>query len=523
MKNAKQTLVLFQSSTIKNKICAEITECESITYWSAESMIQLQDLIDQNQVPLIFAQAPQLPLVLTVTKLRALVGLGSLIVVTDTGSSTQVSETLSAGADVVVAGETLTHTELLAWSSALLRRTEAFLHNQASGRDSAEGALLVGPAGGRTAREPLPPWRLVDGGWRLLTPSGESCNLTSSERFFLESFVGQVDKRVSREELLQQSPSLNQDSRAIDSLISRLRRKVQAKKQYLPIKAIHGWGYSFTELLLGDELEAVDAEAAHKIEPAFIAELSTRAQFEQQLEQERFEFMFQPLSDTSNHRVVGAFVVLVWKDQQGQQTRVEHLVPHLASIHVLDSLIDWCIVKLNHELKAWEELYEAYIPLYVGIPAELLIQKYSQIDKYASPSIANKLTIIVQGLTHAVDLDSLHEVITKLKVKGIAIWARYENADLLSILQLDLGFDGVSFWRLTDNLIRGEGSQCLSRTLDFVQQKNWPTLVVDVDNIEQRRFTDFLAIRYVTGSMIAMELSRDGLLLSWASHQTKTH
>lgn len=519
MKYAKQTIVLFQSATDSARVCDDLKRHHILSYRLVESINDLPALLEQGQVPLLFVNAPQLPLSLTVVNLRTLVGLGGLVVAPTLHQAEQATELLLAGADSVVAGSTVTHTELLAWKSVLLRRAEGFLRFQELRSESKEE---FDQSVHNAVSELQVIWRLTDGGWRLISPSGVGINLTSSERFFLEHFAGQVDKRLSREELLAKNSTLTQNSRAIDSLISRLRRKMMQKNLHLPIKSVHGWGYSFTGLLLTEDSNVIQAlekaSQPHPTQTAYLIELTSRAHFEEQLKNDRFEFVYSPICDTVEDRIVGAFAVLVWKDSEGRQTRVEHLVPHLEALGLLEALGSWTIVKLNRELVAWDIDYDVTIPIYVGMPASMLLQKHAKLENYAQASIAKQLTVIIQNIDPAMDVNLLKAAIQKLKQNGMAVWARYEDKSVLPMLKTEMGFEGVSFWRLTDGVIRGHSSQSISHALGYAKQHHWPTLVVDVDKPEQRRLSQFLEIRYVAGNMISMELSRDGLLLAWASH-----
>lgn len=525
MRNAKQTIVLFQNSADSSRLCAELDEQNGVPYQQTKGSTHLQELLNQDQSPLLIVHVAQLPLALSVTNTRTVLGVGGLIVVTESSMRSH-TDLLLAGADVVLSS-TVSTTEILAWSSVLLRRAEGFLRAQEKGSLSSATDRVV--SAGHSEHPAQLEWRLLDGGWRLLSPTGVSINLTSSERFFLESFVGQPDKRVSREALLERNATLNESSRAIDSLISRLRRKAMLQKVHLPIKSVHGWGYTFTGLLRGEDSEAwaelglkpstQEHESVSKY--SFLYELGTQSQLEEQLQAERFDYVYYPVLDMNTEQMVGAFAVLVWRDKTGQAFRVEELVPHLQGRGLLEKLGSWAILKLHRELTAWDMDYAVKIPIYVGMPASVLLQKHQKLEVIAQPCIADQLTVIIQNLDEETNPETLKEAVAKLKKNGLTVWARYENENLLGFLQSQIDFDGVSFWRLTDRLIRGEDSQDFSQILGYVQKKQWPTLVVDVENLEQRRFAQFSGVRYVAGSNVAMELSRDGLLLSWASQQVE--
>lgn len=548
MKYAKQTIVLFQNSLKRELLCSELKQCEAVTYQEAESTEQVLRLLDQN-IQLISFSASQSALALIVANLRNTLGVGGLVVVIDSiDSEGKTTDLLLAGADVVLVDKGLTSTELLAWDAVLVRRAEWFLRAQRTGL--IEPSLMSEVAS--TEHEPVRSeevWYLMEGGWSLKDPKGRFFDLTSGERLFLESFVGQVDKRIEREELLEKNAILNKNSRAIDSLISRLRRKLKEKNSYLPIKAIHGWGYSFNGLLV-DESKDKDSRqgspsflspssqdrmtiqgliesssVGHVVglentaEPTYKKELINRALFEEHLRQGRFEYVYHPLLDTQTGRVEGAFATLEWKDNQGHRIRVEYMYDHLESLGLLDSLCSWAVLTLNQELITWDLDYAVQIPIYVGLPINLLLNKHLKIDTFALPWVADKFTVILQNFHEEVDMSTLSRAVAALQKSGVHVWARYEGKVSLPFLQSLPGLSGLSFWRLTDEVMSKEQNHYLSRVLELVQRQNWPTLVVDINEIEQRRFAQFLGARYLAGGLIAMALSRDGLLLSWACRQ----
>ncbi|AQS51746.1 hypothetical protein PAEH1_09540 [Paenalcaligenes hominis] len=77
MKYAKQTIVLFQSATDSARVCDDLKRHHILSYRLVESINDLPALLEQGQVPLLFVNAPQLPLSLTVVNLRTLIGLGA--------------------------------------------------------------------------------------------------------------------------------------------------------------------------------------------------------------------------------------------------------------------------------------------------------------------------------------------------------------------------------------------------------------------------------------------------------------
>ena len=194
-----------------------------------------------------------LPFLLTVASTRNHLATGGLIVVLENDLQLG-NQCLLAGADVVQNIEPDYFPRLLAWRMALIRRTEILLHCTQSIKPSCTDNSIA------TINNELKKqaasvqthtiWSLIEGGWRLVGPTGEGISLTSSEKHFLEQFVGEADKRVRREDLVPEQSSYAQKSRAIDSLVSRLRRKAAEQNIELPLRSVHGWGYSFIGLLV---------------------------------------------------------------------------------------------------------------------------------------------------------------------------------------------------------------------------------------------------------------------------------
>jgi DNA-binding response OmpR family regulator len=89
-------------------------------------------------------------------------------------------------------------------------------------------------------------WRLDAEGWYLMAPSGGIVALTKTERRLLEVLIEQANRVVSREALIAAlTDDIHDfDPHRLDSLIHRLRRKVQRELDVpLPLNAVHGEGY----------------------------------------------------------------------------------------------------------------------------------------------------------------------------------------------------------------------------------------------------------------------------------------
>lgn len=88
-------------------------------------------------------------------------------------------------------------------------------------------------------------WHLDTDGWCLVSPMGKTVALTRTERRVVDCLMAAPGQLVTREELIAAlTPNVHDfDPHRLDSLIHRLRRKVAACGQPLPLTALHGEGY----------------------------------------------------------------------------------------------------------------------------------------------------------------------------------------------------------------------------------------------------------------------------------------
>ncbi|TLU54099.1 MAG: response regulator transcription factor [Chlorobium sp.] len=89
------------------------------------------------------------------------------------------------------------------------------------------------------------PWKLERSGWILITPKGDSIKLTSKEFEFIASLDVRKKTIVARRDLLKilDYPSTEQASHALESMVSRLRKKIEEAGCEFPVKTSHGTGY----------------------------------------------------------------------------------------------------------------------------------------------------------------------------------------------------------------------------------------------------------------------------------------
>ncbi|MCG7506022.1 response regulator transcription factor [Mesorhizobium retamae] len=102
-------------------------------------------------------------------------------------------------------------------------------------------------------RTPSPPaapqWALAEGGWVLADGMGHRLRLTTSERRFLECLFNERGKTVGRRALVEAIGGDVYDFNYahLDTIVSRLRRRAQKADMILPLHAIRGLGFAFTD------------------------------------------------------------------------------------------------------------------------------------------------------------------------------------------------------------------------------------------------------------------------------------
>jgi two-component system response regulator PhoP len=96
---------------------------------------------------------------------------------------------------------------------------------------------------------PTPRWALVEGGWVLTDGMGHRLRLTTSERRLLDCLFSERGKTVDRRALVEAMGADVYDFNYahLDTIVSRLRRRAQKSDMLLPLHAIRGLGFAFTD------------------------------------------------------------------------------------------------------------------------------------------------------------------------------------------------------------------------------------------------------------------------------------
>jgi DNA-binding response OmpR family regulator len=105
-----------------------------------------------------------------------------------------------------------------------------------------ENSLVKSRAG-----EDMPPWSLSRTTWTLTPPGLASMHLTQSETTFISTLAESPGNPVSRPQMIAALGHNVEyyDSRRLDTLVSRLRIKINRGGSNLPVRCIHSVGYAF--------------------------------------------------------------------------------------------------------------------------------------------------------------------------------------------------------------------------------------------------------------------------------------
>lgn len=117
--------------------------------------------------------------------------------------------------------------------------------------DSAPTATDASDRTGRRSRQHPGSWQLVEQGWVMCSPDGQSVPLTTGERAFLTTLLNSPQHKATHAELIAAvNAAYNQvEGRTHQSrlgvMVSRMRSKFEKAGVPLPLRSIHNWGYMF--------------------------------------------------------------------------------------------------------------------------------------------------------------------------------------------------------------------------------------------------------------------------------------
>ncbi|MBX6964490.1 DNA-binding response regulator [Alcaligenes faecalis] len=167
---------------------------------------------------------------------------GVIVVRRDKMAGLERGHLLLAGADACFDQDALP-VEVVACVQALRRRGYAL-------QQSLRGSFAEPVKTGTTVRKPEQEpesllWDLMENGWTMITPRGHSVMLTRGERRIVQVLFSVSPQTVERDRLFPLEEGREATARSVDVLISRLKRKLTAMGEELPIRSVRGEGYAF--------------------------------------------------------------------------------------------------------------------------------------------------------------------------------------------------------------------------------------------------------------------------------------
>lgn len=187
----------------------------------------------ENEVPDLLVLDIMLPGTSGIDLLRTLRQTNNtpVIFVSARGSEEDRVVGLELGADDYL-GKPFSTRELIARIGAVLRR---------------HGNQPIGEPQGTRNELQFQGWTLSTARRELRSPGGALVDLTGAEFDLLSVFLGQPQRVIGRERLIELSRTRLADSsdRSVDVLVSRLRRKLTTDELAAPIKTVRGVGYMF--------------------------------------------------------------------------------------------------------------------------------------------------------------------------------------------------------------------------------------------------------------------------------------
>ena len=460
---------------------------------------------------------------LMVAKLRNdFEALGIVAMHEDLSASLRV-QLLLTGADACVPAD-VDVPELMAWCHAVRRR---LLHVPA-------GEPAGAAPDGQGQPEPEE-WVLRDKGWTLVSPQGVSLELTHSERQLMDAFVRHADARFSREDLMRDKGIAAGDSRAVDSLISRLRRKASQAGVALPIKSVHGWGYTFTGKLVAHlephEQEVMEFQPFREepvLEHAIPAELLRAVESLDVLDPrttQALSFCYQLRVAAGSGQYSGVDAQVFWTAPSGQRLGADRLLQHITDLDRRQALCEWMMQTLMSDVRRWWQEYSLRAS-HIGIklPAEMLEHCYKRLPSLLRQFELDPASIELDVFSDNMlgDFPRLVPSLEYLRVSGVQVWlssADIENHHLSRLREWPIR--GI---KLEPQVIKRACAEptfkaLLETACHLINELGLEVVVKGVDTLEQRDLALSLELSHYQGQLTSELMSEDGFLLTLASSE----
>ncbi|MGO3871863.1 MAG: EAL domain-containing protein [Alcaligenes sp.] len=510
-----------------------LEEGEGLHYWQEQLRVfgtktsvvrSLEKVADarQTQADLLLFPVEVGYVPLMVAKLRNDFGSLGIVAVQSGLSASARVQLLLTGADACLALDVQVP-ELMAWCHAVRRR------NVYAAVGTVQAVEEVQDHGGQQE------WVLRDKGWTLLAPNGVGLELTHSERQLMDAFIRHADARFSREDLMRDKGLAASDSRAVDSLISRLRRKASQAGVALPIKSVHGWGYTFTGKLLAQQ-ESLDSEVMEFYTPRdelesaqptpleLLHALETLDVLDPQAS-EALSFSYQLRVATSTGQYSGVDAQVFWTSPTGLRLSSELVLRHMPDAIHRQALCEWMLRTLLADVRRWWQEYSLRAS-HIGLklPLDMLLPIYKRM-----PSLLRQFELqpccLELDLFSDEDLEETPELIQALQYlqdHEIQVWltsTEIENNKL----------NRLRGWPISGVKLEAEVIQRACREPTFkalletachlLSEQGFELVIKGVDNLEQRDLALNLELGHYQGRLTSELMSEDGFLLTLASSE----
>lgn len=510
-----------------------LEEGEGLHYWLEQlrvfgtktSVVRSLDKVDearQTQAELLLFPVETGYVPLMVAKLRNDFGSLGIVAVQSGLSASARVQLLLTGADACLSLD-IQVPELMAWCHAVRRR------NVYAAVGASQPVEEVQDHNGQQE------WTLRDKGWTLVAPNGVGLELTHSERQLMDAFIRHADARFSREDLMRDKGLAATDSRAVDSLISRLRRKASQAGVALPIKSVHGWGYTFTGKLLAQQ-EPHDSEimefyspreeqeAAQPTPLELLRALETLDVLDPQAS-EALSFSYQLRVATSTGQYSGVDAQVFWTSPAGLRLSSELVLRHMPDAIHRQALCEWMLRTLMTDVRRWWQEYSLRAS-HIGLklPVDLLIPIYKRV-----PSMLRQFDLqaycVELDLFSDEELEETPELIQALQYlrdHDVQVWLTSTDIENNKLNRL-------RGWPISGVKLEAEVIQRACREPTFkalletachlLSEQGFELVIKGVDNLEQRDLALNLELGHYQGRLTSELMSEDGFLLTLASSE----
>ncbi len=477
----------------------------------------------QTQVDLLLFPVEPGYVPLMVAKLRNDFGsLGIVAMQSGLTASARV-QLLLTGADACLSLD-IQAPELMAWCHAVRRRNVYAMVAEVPGMQEQP-----------QDHSGLQEWTLRDKGWTLVAPNGVGLELTHSERQLMDAFVRHTDARFSREDLMRDKGLAASDSRAVDSLISRLRRKASQAGVALPIKSVHGWGYTFTGKLMA-QLEPQDSEVMEfytprdepeSVQPTpleLLSALETLDVLDPQAS-EALSFSYQLRVATSTGQYSGVDAQVFWTAPTGLRLSSDVVLSYMPDAIHRQALCEWMLRTLLVDVRRWWQEYSLRAS-HIGLklPVDMLMPIHKRL-----PSLLRQFELqpccLELDLFSDEELEGTPELIQALqylKDHEIQVWLTSTNIENSKLNRLR-GWP-ISGVKLEAEVIHRACREPTFRALletacHLLTEQGFELVIKGVDTLEQRDLALNLELGHYQGRLTSELMSEDGFLLTLASSE----